>query len=105
MFPLGGRIGNGLRICIVMLQTMSRFSNLKGKESRLKNNAALVLTEKRKQTYGRQAEARYERDGREFAIHRCKLLYIEWINSQVQMYSTGNYIQYAMINHNGNEYF
>ena len=49
MFPLGGRIGNGLRICIAMLQTMSRFSNLKGKESRLKNNAVLVLTEKRKQ--------------------------------------------------------
>ena len=63
------------------------------------------MCRQRKQTYGRQAEARYERDGREFAIHRCKLLYIEWINSQVQMYSTGNYIQYAMINHNGNEYF
>ena len=33
----------------------------------------------------------------------CKLLYMEWINNQV-LYSTGNYIQYALINHNGKEY-
>ena len=33
----------------------------------------------------------------------CKLLYMEWINNQV-LYSTGNYIQYAVINHNGKEY-
>ena len=40
----------------------------------------------------------------EFGISRCKLLYTEWINNKVLLYSTGNYIQYPMINHNGKEY-
>ena len=39
----------------------------------------------------------------EVGISRCKLLYIEWINNKVLLY-TGNYIQYPMINHNGKEY-
>ena len=39
----------------------------------------------------------------EFGISRCELLYIEWIN-KVLLYSTGNYIQYPVINHNGKEY-
>ena len=34
---------------------------------------------------------------------RCKLLYIEWINNKVLLYSIGNYIQYPVINHNGKE--
>ena len=37
----------------------------------------------------------------EFGISRCKLLYIEWINNKVQLYSTGSYIQYPVINHKG----
>ena len=37
---------------------------------------------------------------REFGASRCKLLHIEWINSQVLLYSTGNYILYSEINHN-----
>ena len=40
----------------------------------------------------------------EFGICQCKLLYIEWINNKVLLYSTGNYIQYPVINHNGKEY-
>ena len=42
----------------------------------------------------------------EFGISRCKLLYqyIEWINNKVLMYSTGNYIQYPMINYSRKEY-
>ena len=40
----------------------------------------------------------------EFGISRCKLLYIEWINSRVLLYNTGNYIQYLVINHSGKEY-
>ena len=40
----------------------------------------------------------------EFGVSRCKLLYIEWINNKVPLYSIGNYIQYSMINHNGKEY-
>ena len=40
----------------------------------------------------------------EVGVSRCKLLYIEWINNKVLLYSTENYIQYPMINHNGKEY-
>ena len=39
----------------------------------------------------------------EFGVSRCKLLYMEWINSNV-LYNTENYIQYPVINHNGKEY-
>ena len=39
----------------------------------------------------------------EFGISRCKLLYIEWINNKVLLYSTGNYIQYPVTNCNGKE--
>ena len=40
----------------------------------------------------------------EFGVSRCKLLYREWINHKVLLYTTGNYIQYPVINHNGKEY-
>ena len=40
----------------------------------------------------------------EFGISRCKLLYIGWITNKVLLYSTKNYIQYPMMNHNGKEY-
>ena len=39
----------------------------------------------------------------EFGISRCKLLYTGWIN-KVPLYSTGNYTQYPVTKHNGNEY-
>ena len=39
----------------------------------------------------------------EFGVRRCKLLYVGWIN-KVLLQSTGNYIQYPGINHNGKEY-
>ena len=52
--------------------------------------------------------AKGERVGRgmewEVGVSRCKLSYIEWINNKVLLYSTENYIQYPMINHNGKEY-
>ena len=41
----------------------------------------------------------------EFRISRCKLLHIEWRNNKGLLYSTGNYIQYPVINHNGKEFF
>ena len=44
------------------------------------------------------------RMGWEFVVSRYKLLYIEWINNKVLLYSTENYIQYPMISHNGKEY-
>ena len=40
----------------------------------------------------------------ESGVSRCKLLYTEWENNKVLPYSTGNYIQYPGINHNGKEY-
>ena len=33
------------------------------------------------------------------------VIYREWINNKVLLYSTENYIQYPMINYNGKEYF
>ena len=39
----------------------------------------------------------------ELGISRYKLFYIRWIN-KVLLYSTGNYIQYPMNNHDGKEY-
>ena len=39
----------------------------------------------------------------EFGVSRCKLLHLAWIN-KVQLYSTGSYIQYPIINHDGKEY-
>ena len=39
----------------------------------------------------------------EFGI--SKLLCIEWINNKVLLYSTGNYIEYSMINHNGKDVY
>ena len=40
----------------------------------------------------------------EFGISRYKLVYIGWINNKILLYSTGNYIQYPVINHNGKEH-
>ena len=42
--------------------------------------------------------------GWEFGISKCKLLYIGWINKKVSLCSTGNYIQYPVMNHNRKEY-
>ena len=40
----------------------------------------------------------------EFGIDTGKLLFIEWINKGVLLNSTGNHIQYPIINHNRKEY-
>ena len=37
----------------------------------------------------------------EFGVSRCKLLHLEWINSEVLLCSTGNYIQFLGIEHDG----
>ena len=36
----------------------------------------------------------------EVRVSRCKRLYVRGINNEVLAYSTENYIQYPMINHN-----
>ena len=38
-------------------------------------------------------------------ISRCQLIYLRWINNKILLYSTGNYIQYLMINRKGKEFF
>ena len=66
------------------------------------------LSMKQKQDHGHREQiggvAKGEGLGRgmewEVGVSRYKLLYIEWINSKVLLYSTENYIQYLMINHN-----
>ena len=45
-----------------------------------------------------------ERDGLKFGAGNDKPLHQEWINNKFLIYSTGNYIQYPVINHNGKEY-
>ena len=40
----------------------------------------------------------------EFGISSCKVLYLEWIDDKVLLYSTGDLSQYPVINHNGKEY-
>ena len=42
-------------------------------------------------------EGKSGRDGVGFGISSRKLLYIEWRNSKILRYSTGNYIQYPLI--------
>ena len=51
-----------------------------------------------------KGEGGWGREDWEFGISRCKLLCIGWINNKVLLYSTGNYIQYPVINCNGKEY-
>ena len=57
----------------------------------------------------RLVAAKREEVGREMewdvGITRYKFLYVEQINNKVLLYSTENYMQYPMINHNENEYF
>ena len=36
-----------------------------------------------------------------YGVSTCKLLYVQWINNKVLLYSTENYIQYPVINRNG----
>ena len=40
----------------------------------------------------------------EFGIIRCELLYLGWINNNVLLDGTGNYIQYLVVKHYGKEY-
>ena len=39
----------------------------------------------------------------ESGVNRCKPLHLEWIDNEVLLYSTGNYIQSSGIDRNGKE--
>ena len=59
----------------------------------------------KKQSHGYQGGGGCRREMEwEVGVSRCKLLYMERINNKVLPYSTGNYIQYPMINHSEKEY-
>ena len=57
----------------------------------------------RDQTYGCQGGEAGSGMVLESGVSRCKLLHLEWISNEVLLYSTGNYMQYLVINHNGKE--
>ena len=58
---------------------------------------------RRQQTGGCQGRGGEEREDWEFGISRRKLLDSRWINNEVLWCSTGNSIQYPVINYNGKE--
>ena len=37
----------------------------------------------------------------EFGVDRCKLLHLEWTGNEILLYSTGNYIQSLVMEHDG----
>ena len=37
----------------------------------------------------------------EFGVNRCKLLHLEWISNEILLYSTGNYVQLLVMEHDG----
>ena len=40
----------------------------------------------------------------EFRTSRCRLLYIEWINNKVLLYTTKNSSKYFVMNHDGKKF-
>ena len=76
--------------------------------------AQINLSIKQKQTHrhreqtcgcqGSQVRKWGERWIGSLGVSRWKLLHLEWTNNKVLLDSTGNYIQYPVITHNGKEY-
>ena len=46
-----------------------------------------------------KGEREGEWDGMGVGINKCKLLHLEWISNEVLLYSTGNYIQSLVMEH------
>ena len=73
--------------------------------------AQMILSTKQKQIMDGKSRLTVARGrGREeadweFGVNRCKLSYLECINNEVLLYSTGNYvIQSLGVEHDGREY-
>ena len=64
--------------------------NLSMKENRLTDIENRLMVVKEERGWGRNGEGGW--------VSRCKLLCIEQVSNKVLLYSTGNYIQYPMIN-------
>ena len=58
----------------------------------------------REQTCGCQGEGGGGGMDWEFGVSGCKQVYIGWINNKVLLFSTGNSIQYPVINRDGKAY-
>ena len=77
----------------------------------LKKKTKMNLSMKQKQIHGHREdtcgcprEGFWERVEQVVGVSRCKLLCIVWINNKILLYSTGNHIQYQLINLNEKEY-
>ena len=73
--------------------------------------AQVNLTTKQKQTHRSREQTCGCQGGGEgngmdgsLGLSRCKLLLLEWIISEVLLYSPGNYIQSPGIDHDGKKY-
>ena len=53
------------------------------------------------QTCGCQERGRGSGMDWKFGVNRCELLPLEWINNEVLLCSTGNYIQSLVMEHDG----
>ena len=51
------------------------------------------------QTCGCQGEGGGSGMDWEFGVNRCKVLPLEWISSEILLYSTGNYVWLFMMEH------
>ena len=40
----------------------------------------------------------------QFGVSRCKQLHLVWVDNEILLFSTGNYIQSPGISHNGKEF-
>ena len=58
----------------------------------------------REQTCGCQVGEEWGGKDWDFGISRYKPLHIEWMSNEIQPCSSGSYIQYPEIKHNGKEY-
>ena len=65
-----------------------------------------LYTEQKKQTHGhREQTCGCQGGGREcgmdweFRVSRCELLHFEWMSNEILLYSTGNYTQSLVIEH------
>ena len=68
----------------------------------------MILSTEQKQTHGHgeqtcgcQEEGGGSGMDWEFGVSRCKLLHLEWMSKESLLYSTGNYIQSLVMEHDG----
>ena len=69
--------------------------------------AQMNLSTEKKQTLRWRTDLCLQRGRRgtgmdwEFGVSRHKLLHLEWISNEIILYSTGNYIQSLLMEHDG----